>query len=73
MKPALFTSSMSFSTAVNVGRGVKVNMSRNFWGNQNGYPLNGRLPFPWRRKVAQGVMAAYEQPVKALVWAWQVA
>lgn len=72
MKLPTFSSPMTHSTAVNVGYGVRVNMSRNFWGNQNGYPINGRLPLPWRRKVAQGVMAAYEQPVKSLVWAWRV-
>ncbi len=68
MKLPPFPAPMTHSTEVDVGRGVTVTMSRNFWGNQSGYPLNGRLPSEWRRKVAQGVMAAFEQPVKALRW-----
>lgn len=68
MKLPTFPVPMTHTIAVNVGRGVKVEISRNFWGNQNGYPLNGRLPFAWRRKVAQGVMAAHEVPVKSLAW-----
>ena len=68
MKLPTFPAPMTHSTEVDVGRGVRVTMSRNFWGNQNGYPINGRLRSEWRRKVAQGVMAAYEQPAKALGW-----